>query len=268
MKKKIIAFFSVFTLLVAMLSGCNKVPTAEELVLKSISTVLESADMDVLMTIEMSSTGETTDMSLVMDINVKTDKEVSYSQGEISLAMLGMEVSNATEVWNDLVNNMSYTYNSMYDCWISAETAEVEVNTEAAAEVGIDMFDELTMVEVADGDTEYVVTTTMNLGDAYALVGTNMGDTLESVAGLDLDSMNMDVTLKFDRETEMLTTIIMSADEVALASLSESGAICTVLEVQVTYNEVNGELNLEIPATVLEEAVSADVMLEMLQSVY
>ena len=268
MPKKKIVFLCVFTMLTAMFAGCNKVPTAEELVTKSLGTTLDVSDVDMVMTLEMSTSAEslTADMSLVMDMNVKSNKEVSHTQGEITIDLLGMEVAQAMESWSDVASNMTYTYNSMYDCWISTEAAEVTMNEEA--KVGTELFGELIMAEVAKEDTEYVVTTTLNLGNAYELLGMNMTELLGSTESLDLNSMVMDVTMKFDRETEMLTSMSMSANESTLTSLSEGETKCTVLLIDMVYNDVAEDLVLEIPATVMEEAVSADEMMEMLEGLY
>lgn len=268
MRKNRIVFLCVFVMLAAMLAGCNKVPTAEELVTKFLETKLETADMDVLMVIEMSAEAEgmSAEMSLEMDTNMKTNKEVSYMQGKVTIDMLGMEVSQDMETWGDLTNNMTYTYNSMYDCWISAEATEVTYDEEA--QLDVELFGELVMAEVTDEATEYVVTTTLNLGDVYELVGMNMGELLEGTEGLDLENMTMDVTMKFDRETERLSSIAMAADENALASISDGETRCTAMIIEIVYNEVDKEITLEIPATVIEEAVSVDEMMEMLQGLY
>lgn len=266
MKKRMVVFFSVAVMMLAMLAGCNRIPTAEELVLKNIGTNLEVADMDLKMNIGMSASAEgmTADMSLAMDANVKTDKEVSYMQGKMTMEILGMEVAQEIESWSDLSNYMTYTYNSMYDCWISQEVEAPEISAEKGAEVGLEIFGALTMQEVADEDTEYVVTTSINLGDAYEIIGSNLSEVLEATESLDLSNMNMIVTLKFDRETEALTSIAMAADEASLAALSDGTTRCTVLEIVVSYNEVEENLVLEIPAAVIEEAVSADEMMSLL----
>lgn len=266
MKKKVLALITVVMMLATMLSGCNRVPTAEELVIKSIGNVQKTADMDLVMTIGMNAmmSGMSADLNLIMDVNVKTNEAISYMNGKIMMNLLGMEIAQDIESWSDLSSGTSYTYNSTYDCWISQTVEVPEVSAEDGVKAGIEIFKTLEMKEVADEDTEYVVTATVNLGDVYDLIGANLEDVLQAAQSVDLSKMNMNMTMKFDRNTEKLTTMILSADEASLAQLSMDGTVCTVLEVEATYHDVE-ELVLEIPATVLEEAVSADEMMELLQ---
>lgn len=267
MKKKLVIVLSLAMMLVAMLTGCNKTPTAEELVLKSVGEIKDVADMNLLMTVGMGITAEgmTAEMKLIMDANVKSTKEVSYMQGKMTMNLLGMEVSENIETWSDVASGMTYTYNSIYDCWISQTVEVPEISVEDGAKVGAEIFSELLMKEVADEDTEYVVTTKVNLADVYSLIGNSVEEILEAAESVDLSQMNMDVTFVFDRETEKLKSLSMSADEASLAQLTAEGTECTILEIKAEYNEVESEFVLEIPENVKEEAVSGDEMMQLLE---
>lgn len=273
MQKKKLVYLCVASMLISIFAGCNKPPTAEELVTNAFENQAEAADMDIVMYMEAGAEAEgfSMDMTLDMDFNVKTTKDISSVDGQLTIGMLGMEVAQDLKVWTDNVNGASYTYTSLYESWIKEDidmesiTSE-EGSTEAA--MNTEIFENLTLAEIGDEDTEYVVTAVMDFGNAYEMMGMDMEEITETAGGVNVGDIVMDVTLRFDRETEELTGMSMVAQEASLASLSADGTTFSVITLEATVNEVPEDFTLEIPASVVEEALSSEDLEQALEGIY
>lgn len=273
MQKKKFVFLCVASMLISVFAGCNKPPTAEELVTNAFANQAEAADMDITMYMEAGAEadGFSMDMTLDMDFNVKSTKDIASVDGKMTIGMLGMEVAQDLKVWTDNVNGVSYTYTEVYENWIKeaidAESLSSETESTEAT-VNLEIFENLVLAEIGEEDTEYVVTAVMDFGNAYEMMGMDMEEIAETAGGLNVGDIVMDVTLRFDRETEALTGMTMVAQEASLASLSADGVTFSAISLEAVVKEVPEDFTLEIPASVVENAVSADELSEALEGIF
>ena len=270
MKKKRIAILTVISIMIVSgLTGCGQKVTAENLLDGAYgSKKVESMDADLSMnadadidisdlledTAEQSAdaAGSTTmNFKVAMDCNIKATEKIAYADGTATVDILGMSQTVPVKSYADLDKNVSYSYDEEYGMWVKSNLDYKEFETFETGKINKDMFTDLKLADIKDGDSEYTVTGKVAMSDFEKLYGKVLGNEMDYTEDIDLSSLKLDVTMKFNKESRLIKSL-----ECKVAPESLDTTECTINEfsAKVTINKIN-DIDVEIPSDVVNKAV-------------
>lgn len=202
------------------LSACGSSMTAETLTGKMAAALADtpmtqataSMEFDMAMTIQ----GESTEMSMAMDMDLKTsaDPYAAYTQTEVTVDVLGSETTETSQTYTLEENGslVSYTHSDSGDTWLrqdmgmsladmSAQSANYNwLTSKAPADLTLDKD-----TQKLDGHQVYVLSCTLTgteMQEALQSMG-SLQDTLSGlgVGEMDLTALSVPTTFYVDTKT-------------------------------------------------------------------
>lgn len=270
MKRKL-SLLTVLIMLCSLLTvGCNRVPTAQELVDNAFASMpQDKANLNMDMYMEMSAEaemfGSSVTMSVVMDIDadVQSTLEVAYVSGDVSMEMFGMQIEQPMESYTDV--NEGVVYSLSEDVWYKSPADTESVSQPSSGEMQelrAESFIDLVLVNEEDEEaTEWVVTGILDYSKIMEVMG---DDLLSSVGSTGVDTealadLQLQVVMTFDRETETLKTMECTCDEENLQKFEMDGGSIDAFNFTFTFYDAT-DLIVEIPAEVKENAIDSSEM--------
>ena len=271
MKKLVVLLLSMM-MVTSLLAGCGKEPvTAESLIQNMQGGAYTSCDMDMMMSLKMTSSVDTglmgsvsMDVETLMNANLKSDMDTSVTSGEMTMKMIGFtySVPITTYVQLDADKMTEYSQTEKDGPWYYTITEDAEYenlleNVEILQGIDLSVIQNLTLTEPTEEAPEYVVTGTLAFKDMVDVMGSDMKELIESMGSVseDLsayyDTLVYDVTYVFDGETEILKSAKVAL-KVGEAATTNAVSI-TELVIECTYNQWN-DITVEVPAEVIQNA--------------
>ena len=271
MKNKKIAILTVISIMIVSgLTGCGQKVTAENLLDGAYgSKKVESMDADLTMNadadIDISdlledaaeqsadAVGSTTmNFKVAMDCNIKATEKIAYADGTATVDILGMSQNVPVKSYADMDNKVSYTYDENYDVWVKSDLDYDESSeTYAIGKIDKDIFTNLKLADTKEGDSEYTVTGKVAMSDLEKLYGNVLGNEMDYTENIDLSSLELDVTMKFDKESRLIKSLECKVDP---ESLDTKEYTINEFSAKVTINKSN-DVDVEIPSDVVDKAV-------------
>ena len=188
---------------------------------------------------------------VAMDCNIKATEKIAYADGTATVDILGMSQTVPVKSYADLDKNVSYSYDEEYGMWVKSNLDYKESETFETGKINKDMFTDLKLADIKDGDSEYTVTGKVAMSDFEKLYGKVLGNEMDYTEDIDLSSLKLDVTMKFNKESRLIKSL-----ECKVAPESLDTTECTINEfsAKVTINKIN-DIDVEIPSDVVNKAV-------------
>ncbi len=296
--KKILAVILSVLMLVS-LCACGKM-TAERLITNMAKALAEvdsfAGTMNMGMEMTISLMGESMDMSMTMDTDVKYSDKTTYTKGTLTTAMMGEDdVVVDTEGYSVTDGDTITTYSLTDGTWTKTEMPKPELETSfdtikllidpenlgnIVLQEELDTYNgrEVYVLTIADCNYPELATDYIN-----SQLGSVFGDM--DISEIDMSGIVMQVTLKVYKDTKLpavltidfgdsMTTLMDSMMDVMMSALSEGlegvegidiGAIFEMLDMSfeipaaittMTFDEYNIE-----PVVVPKEALDAEEIL-------
>lgn len=253
MKRKWTYVVLVLVMVFTSLTGCSEKVTAESLIDNAFKDV-ENMELEMSMELEMevSASDMTVDVALDMVGDIETSKKASHVDMDVTMNLMGMEMSESTETYAIVDGDtlITYTYDADYDQWYYVESEYQD----KSAELSSDLFENLEMEETDDG---YKVTGVVK--DINELMTGMSGDaTTEAVVDA-LKDIDVVATLIFNEDKAIEEMIILfEVDEEDVIDIDGMGqAKISNMELAVEFKNLTGD-EVELPVEVEENAISED----------
>lgn len=266
-KRGLVSVVLATVMIVGGLTGCvaEKV-TAESLVSNAFgSEEVKSLDADVTLNLDMDVdaselTGSDTTMNIAigLDCNVKSTEDVAYTDGKATISFFGTKTKADIKTYADIKEGVVYNYDEDSDSWVKSDLDSSSFDFSSVSnKIDTDVFENLELAETKSKDEDYTVTGTISSKKLQDLLGEDLSDFTSGVdtSELDLDNLNFDVTMIFDRSSKLIKVMSYSVDPKAFDSDSYT---INKFDFSITLNSLNENDDLSIPEDVTKNAVEKD----------
>lgn len=266
-KRGLVSVVLATVMIVGGLTGCvaEKV-TAESLVSNAFgSEEVKSLDADVTLNLDMDVdaselTGSDTTMNIAigLDCNVKSTEDVAYTDGKATISFFGTKTKADVKTYADIKEVVVYNYDEDSDSWVKSDLDSSSFDFSSVSnKIDTDVFENLELAETKSKDEDYTVTGTISSKKLQDLLGEDLSDFTSGVdtSELDLDNLNFDVTMIFDRSSKLIKVMSYSVDPKAFDSDSYT---INKFDFSITLNSLNENDDLSIPEDVTKNAVEKD----------
>lgn len=266
-KRGLVSVVLAIVMIVGGLTGCvaEKV-TAESLVSNAFgSEEVKSLDADVTLNLDMDVdaselTGSDTTMNIAigLDCNVKSTEDVAYTDGKATISFFGTKTKADVKTYADIKEGVVYNYDEDSDSWVKSDLDSSSFDFSSVSnKIDTDVFENLELAETKSKDEDYTVTGTISSKKLQDLLGEDLSDFTSGVdtSELDLDNLNFDVTMIFDRSSKLIKVMSYSVDPKAFDSDSYT---INKFDFSITLNSLNENDDLSIPEDVTKNAVEKD----------
>lgn len=266
-KRGLVSVVLATVMIVGGLTGCvaEKV-TAESLVSNAFgSEEVKSLDADVTLNLDMDVdaselTGSDTTMNIAigLDCNVKSTEDVAYTDGKATISFFGTKTKADVKTYADIKEGIAYNYDEDSDSWVKSDLDSSSFDFSSVSnKIDTDVFENLELAETKSKDEDYTVTGTISSKKLQDLLGEDLSDFTSGVdtSELDLDNLNFDVTMIFDRSSKLIKVMSYSVDPKAFDSDSYT---INKFDFSITLNSLNENDDLSIPEDVTKNAVEKD----------
>lgn len=266
-KRGLVSVVLATVMIVGGLTGCvaEKV-TAESLVSNAFgSEEVKSLDADVTLNLDMDVdaselTGSDTAMNIAigLDCNVKSTEDVAYTDGKATVSFFGTKTKADVKTYADIKEGIAYNYDEDSDSWVKSDLDSSSFDFSSVSnKIDTDVFENLELAETKSKDEDYTVTGTISSKKLQDLLGEDLSDFTSGVdtSELDLDNLNFDVTMIFDRSSKLIKVMSYSVDPKAFDSDSYT---INKFDFSITLNSLNENDDLSIPEDVTKNAVEKD----------
>lgn len=266
-KRGLVSVVLAIVVIVGGLTGCvaEKV-TAESLVSNAFgSEEVKSLDADVTLNLDMDVdaselTGSDTTMNIAigLDCNVKSTEDVAYTDGKATISFFGTKTKADVKTYADIKEGVVYNYDEDSDSWVKSDLDSSSFDFSSVSnKIDTDVFENLELAETKSKDEDYTVTGTISSKKLQDLLGEDLSDFTSGVdtSELDLDNLNFDVTMIFDRSSKLIKVMSYSVDPKAFDSDSYT---INKFDFSITLNSLNENDDLSIPEDVTKNAVEKD----------
>lgn len=266
-KRGLVSVVLTTVMIVCGLTGCvaEKV-TAESLVSNAFgSEEVKSLDADVTLNLDMDVdaselTGSDTTMNIAigLDCNVKSTEDVAYTDGKATISFFGTKTKADVKTYADIKEGVVYNYDEDSDSWVKSDLDSSSFDFSSVSnKIDTDVFENLELAETKSKDEDYTVTGTISSKKLQDLLGEDLSDFTSGVdtSELDLDNLNFDVTMIFDRSSKLIKVMSYSVDPKAFDSDSYT---INKFDFSITLNSLNENDDLSIPEDVTKNAVEKD----------
>lgn len=266
-KRGLVSVVLATVMIVGGLTGCvaEKV-TAESLVSNAFgSEEVKSLDADVTLNLDMDVdaselTGSDTTMNIAigLDCNVKSTEDVAYTDGKATVSFFGTKTKADVKTYADIKEGIAYNYDEDSDSWVKSDLDSSSFDFSSVSnKIDTDVFENLELAETKSKDEDYTVTGTISSKKLQDLLGEDLSDFTSGVdtSELDLDNLNFDVTMIFDRSSKLIKVMSYSVDPKAFDSDSYT---INKFDFSITLNSLNENDDLSIPEDVTKNAVEKD----------
>lgn len=266
-KRGLVSVVLATVMIVGGLTGCvaEKV-TAESLVSNAFgSEEVKSLDADVTLNLDMDVdaselTGSDTTMNIAigLDCNVKSTEDVAYTDGKATISFFGTKTKADVKTYADIKEGVVYNYDEDSDSWVKSDLDSSSFDFSSVSnKIDTDVFENLELAETKSKDEDYTVTGTISSKKLQDLLGEDLSDFTSGVdtSELDLDNLNFDVTMIFDRSSKLIKVMSYSVDPKAFDSDSYT---INKFDFSITLNSLNENDDLSIPEDVTKNAVEKD----------
>lgn len=266
-KRGLVSVVLATVMIVGGLTGCvaEKV-TAESLVSNAFgSEEVKSLDADVTLNLDMDVdaselTGSDTTMNIAigLDCNVKSTEDVAYTDGKATISFFGTKTKADVKTYADIKEGVVYNYDEDSDSWVKSDLDSSSFDFSSVSnKIDTDVFENLELAETKSKDEDYTVTGTISSKKLQDLLGEDLSDFTSGVdtSELDLDNLNFDVTMIFDRSSKLIKVMSYSVDPKAFDSDSYT---INKFDFSITLNSLNENDDLSIQEDVTKNAVEKD----------
>lgn len=254
-------------MIVGGLTGCvaEKV-TAESLVSNVFgSEEVKSLDADVTLNLDMDvdaseliGSDTTMNIAIGLDCNVKSTEDVAYTDGKATISFFGTKTKADVKTYADIKEGVVYNYDEDSDSWVKSDLDSSSFDFSSVSnKIDTDVFENLELAETKSKDEDYTVTGTISSKKLQDLLGEDLSDFTSGVdtSELDLDNLNFDVTMIFDRSSKLIKVMSYSVDPKAFDSDSYT---INKFDFSITLNSLNENDDLSIQEDVTKNAVEKD----------
>lgn len=266
-KRGLVSVVLATVMIVGGLTGCvmEKV-TAESLVSNAFCfEEVKSLDADFTLNLDMDVdvselTGSATTMNIAigLDYNVKSTEDVAYKDSKATISFFGTKTKADVKTYEDIKEGVVYNYDEASDSWVKSDLDSSSFDFSSVSnKINTDVFENLELAETKSKDEDYTVTGTISSKKLQDLLGEDLSDFTSGVgtSELDLDNLNFDVTMIFDRSSKLIKVMSYSVDPKAFDSDSYT---INKLDFSVILNSLNENDDLSIPEDVTKNAVEKD----------
>ena len=261
MRKKLVwLLVGSMVLSTALLGGCEKKVTAQNLI-EDMNAKLESVkSYEALMDIEMSMNVEAEGIGMDIDVNISGDIETvmdpatTHVDMEMDMSLLGLSMD--MDVYSQIEGEQMITYTGMAGEWMKT-TQELTAETDIS-KITVNVGDPANLklaeqTEILDGGEAYVLTGTIS-GDELQSVLASAESMVESMGEVDFVNMQADMTLWIYKDTGYPASmeVVMSGDGLSTETDGVTVSI-TKLSMIMEYEGFDTIDSIEIP----EEALAA-----------
>lgn len=266
-KRGLVSVVLATVMIVGGLTGCGtEKVTAESLVSNAFgSDEVKSLDADVTLNLDMDVdaselTGSDTIMNIAicLDCNVKSTEDVAYTDGKATVSFFGTKTKVDVKTYADIKEGVAYNYDEDSDSWTKSDLDSSSFDFSSVSnKIDTSVFENLELAETKSKDEDYTVTGTISSKKLQDLLGEDLSDFTSGVdtSELDLDNLNFDVTLTFDRSSKLIKVMSYSVDPKAFDSDSYT---INKFDFSITLNSLNENDDLSIPEDVTKNAVEKD----------
>ena len=266
-KRGLVSVVLATVMIVGGLTGCGtEKVTAESLVSNAFcSEEVKSLDADVTLNLDMDVdaselTGSDTTMNIAigLDCNVKSTEDVAYTDGKATISFFGTKTKADVKTYADIKEGVVYNYDEDSDSWVKSDLDSSSFDFSSVSnKIDTDVFENLELAETKSKDEDYTVTGTISSKKLQDLLGEDLSDFTSGVdtSELDLDNLNFDVTMIFDRSSKLIKVMSYSVDPKAFDSDSYT---INKFDFSITLNSLNENDDLSIPEDVTKNAVEKD----------
>lgn len=266
-KRGLVSVVLATVMIVGGLTGCGtEKVTAESLVSNAFgSEEVKSLDADVTLNLDMDVdaselTGSDTTMNIAigLDCNVKSTEDVAYTDGKATISFFGTKTKADVKTYTDIKEGVVYNYDEDSDSWVKSDLDSSSFDFSSVSnKIDTDVFENLELAETKSKDEDYTVTGTISSKKLQDLLGEDSSDFTSGVdtSELDLDNLNFDVTMIFDRSSKLIKVMSYSVDPKAFDSDSYT---INKFDFSITLNSSNENDDLSIPEDVTKNAVEKD----------
>lgn len=266
-KRGLVSVVLATVMIVGGLTGCGtEKVTAESLVSNAFgSDEVKSLDADVTLNLDMDVdaselTGSDTTMNIAigLDCNVKSTEDVAYTDGKATISFFGTKTKADVKTYADIKEGVVYNYDEDSDSWTKSDLDSSSFDFSSVSnKIDTSVFENLELAETKSKDEDYTVTGTISSKKLQDLLGEDLSDFTSGVdtSELDLDNLNFDVTMTFDRSSKLIKVMSYSVDPKAFDSDSYT---INKLDFSITLNSLNENDDLSIPEDVTKNAVEKD----------
>lgn len=266
-KRGLVSVVLATVMIVGGLTGCGtEKVTAESLVSNAFgSDEVKSLDADVTLNLDMDVdaselTGSDTTMNIAigLDCNVKSTEDVAYTDGKATISFFGTKTKADVKTYADIKEGVVYNYDEDSDSWTKSDLDSSSFDFSSVSnKIDTSVFENLELAETKSKDEDYTVTGTISSKKLQDLLGEDLSDFTSGVdpSELDLDNLNFDVTMTFDRSSKLIKVMSYSVDPKAFDSDSYT---INKFDFSITLNSLNENDDLSIPEDVTKNAVEKD----------
>ena len=266
-KRGLVSVVLTTVMIVGGLTGCGaEKVTAESLVSNTFgSEEVKSLDADVTLNLDMDVdaselTGSDTTMNIAigLDCNVKSTEDVAYTNGKATVSFFGTKTKVDVKTYTDIKEGVAYNYDEDSDSWTKSDLDSSSFDFSSVSnKIDTSVFENLELAETKSKDEDYTVTGTISSKKLQDLLGEDLSDFTSGLdtSELDLDNLNFDVTMTFDRSSKLMKVMSYSVDPKALDSDSYT---INKFDFSITLNSLNENDDLSIPEDVTKNAVEKD----------
>lgn len=266
-KRGLVSVVLATVVIVGSLTGCGtEKVTAESLVSNAFgSEEVKSLDADVTLNLDMDVdaselTGSDTTMNIAigLDCNVKSTEDVAYTDGKATISFFGTKTKANVKTYADIKEGVVYNYDEDSDSWVKSDLDSSSFDFSSVSnKIDTDVFENLELAETKSKDEDYTVTGTISSKKLQDLLGEDLSDFTSGVdtSELDLDNLNFDVTMIFDRSSKLIKVMSYSVDPKAFDSDSYT---INKFDFSITLNSLNENDDLSIQEDVTKNAVEKD----------
>lgn len=266
-KRGLVSVVLATVMIVGGLTGCGtEKVTAESLVSNAFSSdEVKSLDADVTLNLDMDVdaselTGSDTTMniSIGLDCNVKSTEDVAYTDGKATVSFFGTKTKVDVKTYADIKEGVAYNYDEDSDSWTKSDLDSSSFDFSSVSnKIDTSVFENLELAETKSKDEDYTVTGTISSKKLQDLLGEDLSDftSVVDTSELDLDNLNFDVTMTFDRSSKLIKVMSCSVDPKAFDSDSYT---INKFDFSITLNSLNENDDLSIPEDVTKNAVEKD----------
>lgn len=266
-KRGLVSVVLATVMIVGGLTGCGtEKVTAESLVSNAFgSDEVKSLDADVTLNLDMDVdaselTGSDTTMNIAigLDCNVKSTEDVAYTDGKATISFFGTKTKADVKTYANIKEGVVYNYDEDSDSWTKSDLDSSSFDFSSVSnKIDTSVFENLELAETKSKDEDYTVTGTISSKKLQDLLGEDLSDFTSGVdtSELDLDNLNFDVTMTFDRSSKLIKVMSYSVDHKAFDSDSYT---INKFDFSITLNSLNENDDLSIPEDVTKNAVEKD----------
>jgi len=231
--------------------------SAEELLEHGLAELadVEAVDLGLKMDVdaevpmdEFSMNGVTMSIALNLDGTIQSDMHYSAADLTISASMLGMSFDEQMKMYYDHENNISYEYDAESDSWTYSISEEENDADELTSILDMDSAS-FRDVQFGEEEDDYLVVSAKMDAEKFSEVSGNIMEDMVDLEGA--EDTDIDVEVRFDKKTNSIHSMAMTMPE----GTEVEGAVINRLSVEYVINALNDDVQVAIPAEVVEGAV-------------